>query len=118
MTLNGIGPGCWDSGKLARAQEQSEPLLYRLYTEHKPNLVELVSRYFTGATIYTATDLWQGETELSRVIEILGSSVDRQNIIYLAGDIRQVNQQSAVIVTWQSVGMLTITDQTLADVQS
>lgn len=80
--------------------------IYRLYTETKPNLVELTSRYFKGASLIPAWGLWQGEKELSAIIEIIGESSDLQSIVNLAGDIREVNQQTEVLVTWHPVSVL------------
>lgn len=114
-TVAGIGPGRWDKGELARAQEahaaiesRNPSVVYRLYTEDKPNVRELVSRYFDGATILFARGLWQGQTEDSVVIEIVALKSDLQKVVHLAGDIREVNQQTAVFMTYQTVKSLLI----------
>lgn len=137
-TVPGIGPGRWDSGKLAREQEAKaqrkqlpylqthtereqqrryarpldEGFVYRLYTERRndANLFELVTRYFEGATITYGAGVWQGNEETAAVIEILGTVADRQRIFDLAGDIRVVNQQTSVIVTWSPVSRFDVTE--------
>ena len=73
---------------------------YRLYTEDKPGLIDLVKRYFQGATFFYGVGLYDGQIEASRVIEIVGTLADLQKIVDLAGDIRVVNAQSSVLVTW------------------
>lgn len=83
-------------------------VVYSLYTETRDNLIELVSRYFPGATLYNATGLYEGITEPATEIRILAIDLDLQRIVHLAGDIKQVNSQSCVIVTWQSVNRLDV----------
>ena len=91
-----------------RILADSQPVLYRLYTEYNPNLSMLVSRYFAGATIYTAQGLWQHASEVSAVIDILGNRTDLQAITHLAGDIKHRNEQSSVLVTWATVSRLDV----------
>jgi len=78
-----------------------------LYTETKPNLAELVSKYFDGATLIQAKGLWKGNLEDSTIIQIVldrdevysqGDDIDKlvQNIISL-------NNQEAVLVEYQRV---------------
>ena len=100
----------WSSGRLAEAQERAtkhprtdSPLLFRLYTEDRPNLADLVSRYFAGATILHAVGIWYRQTEESVVIEIIGHAADGPSVLRLHDDIRSINQQDCVIVTVQSV---------------
>ena len=92
-------------------------ILYRLYTEdvagaiydcNGGNIGALVARYFSGATILPAVGLWQRRTENSVVIEILGTLRDLQMVIHLAGDIKQENAQSFVLVTWIRVSRLDV----------
>lgn len=115
-TTPGIGPGGWNSGKLAASQERavgstinSAAVVYRLYTEARMNLSDIVSRYFHGATLFYANGLWNGALESSVVIEIVGSASDLQSITHLAGDIRHANNQTAVLVTWAPVSLLLVT---------
>ena len=114
-TVPGIGPGSWDAGKLAREQEQSaqtpdtQAIVYRLYTEAKDTLADIVSRYFAGATFTFTVGLWQGTPEDSTVIEIIGTRADMQSIAHLAGDIRLANNQTSVLVTWHPISRLDVT---------
>ena len=82
--------------------------VYRLYTEYHSNLGTLVNRYFAGATIYTADGIWQGGAEKAAVIEIIALEQNLQAIVNLAGDIKEVNHQSLVIVTWQPINRLDV----------
>lgn len=76
--------------------------LFRLYTEHKPNLVRLVSGYFDSATLFETLGLWQGNTEHGAVIELVSTLDMRARVIELASAIAQENAQTVVLVTWQS----------------
>jgi hypothetical protein len=106
MTVPGIGPGTYDKSALARAQESQaqigrhQPTLFRLYTESRENIPQLVSRYFEGFTVYRAVGYWQGQPEASDSIDILTDSSDIRSIFYLAEDIRRENAQQCVVVTW------------------
>lgn len=125
-TLKGIGPGGWDSGKLARSQDGSGAedcsadilkrhapsslklqRCFRIYTENvwdRYELADVVSRYFAGATIVSGLfGLWHGELEDSVVIEIAGEPSDLQGIVNLAGDIKELGRQTSVLVTWHDV---------------
>lgn len=108
---------------LANAQERHatvESIAYYLYTEDKPNLHELTARYFQGATIFHADGLWTPglSDELSQptvreqaaVIGIIGTRADKQRIFDLAGDIRHVNTQSSVLVTWHAVSRFDVVE--------
>ncbi len=125
-TVPGIGPGGWDSGKLAQSQEtqaeregrirakaHGQTVVYRLYiggvSGFCESLVRLVSRYFEGATILYGVGVWNGATEHSAMVEIIGDSNDLQTVAHLAGDIRLVHGQTAVLVTWTPVNQLLIT---------
>lgn len=108
-------------------------VLYRIYTETRDNLPELVARYFDGATLISALGLWQAKTiphtadtcpgrpcgaccdhvettgrEDSTIVEIIGDDADLQRIVNLAGDIKHVNAQSCVLVTWSPVNRLDV----------
>lgn len=146
QTVAGIGPGGWDSGKLAESQQahadkrtaesiklfkpapyksaksgdwsypptpKSTAVAYRLFTEGaeslRESLLDLIERYFEGATITYGVGLWQGVTEVSAIVDIIGTSDDLQAIASLAGDIRFVHGQSTVLVTWAPVNQLLIT---------
>lgn len=121
-TLKGIGPGGWNKHNLANSQGQAgkvfppvkdAPVAYRLFTEDsdstRESLLRLVTRYFEGATITYTTGLWQGQTERGAVVDIIGTSDDVQAVVNLAGDIRFVHGQAAVLVTWHNVSQLLVT---------
>lgn len=132
-TLKGIGPGGWDKHTLANSQgqhadkrtaermglfktdvaESISGVVYRLYTEDsdstRESLIRLVSRYFDGATITYGVGVWQGATERNATVEIVAAVGDLQKIVNLAGDIRFVHGQTAVLVTWAPVSQLLVT---------
>lgn len=51
-------------------------IVWRLYTESRPNLADIVARHFEGATLLSGTGLWQGKTENCTVIEIVTEGVE------------------------------------------
>jgi len=79
--------------------------LYRLYTEHQTEvaLATCISALFSGATIYPARGLWDGHSEDSAVIEILGSHDDRAKVFQLARNLRETFTQTSVLVSIQLV---------------
>lgn len=81
--------------------DRSRDILYRIYTEHKANLPAIVARYFDGATIYQTIGLWQGQTEIGAVVDIIARPSDRARMVSLARDIRDTNGQTSVLLTWQ-----------------
>ena len=83
-------------------------ILYRIYTEDRQNLSEIVGRYFGGFTILAAYGVYEGINESSAVIEIIASRETLQTIVHLAGDIKHRNAQSSVLVTWQNVSRLDV----------
>ena len=88
---------------LATAQEThaaATAVVYRLYTEDLPGLVDLTKRYFDYASFFYAQGLDNGTVEAARIIEIVGTLADLQRVVDLAGDIRVTNGQSTVLVTW------------------
>ena len=85
-------------------------VVFRIYTETADNLITLTARYFSGATFYDCIGLWNSDTEPATVIEIVGTVADLQQVIDLAGDIREVNRQSSVLVTKHRVDTLVLGD--------
>lgn len=85
-----------------RERNGTAAITYRLYTEDRANLLTLAGRYFPGFTLINAIGVWEGQTELSKVIEIVtDASIEAQQKIFnLAGDIAQANEQTAVLITW------------------
>jgi hypothetical protein len=103
------------SRRLTTAQEHhattlqsNKAIVWRLYTGNKGNLHTLVNRYFGGATLFPAIGLRQGVSDVSIVIEILGTWADLQRIVWLVGDIKTVNGQQTVLVTYHSVSQLEV----------
>lgn len=102
------------SRKLADAQDSQvsatfdRQIEYRVYTEFFPNLLDLTARYFKGATLYFADGLFEGNVEHSGVIEIVARESDLQLVVFLAGDIKQVNAQQAVLVTYAPITSVTV----------
>lgn len=76
--------------------------LYRLYTERKPGLADLVSSFFPrGFTLYDAIGYRQGRPELSAVIEIITD--DPAQILACAQSIARAYGQQSVFVARQSI---------------
>ena len=101
--------------KLTAAQESHlvtsvypPAILFTLYTEDKDNLLTLVSRYFKSATLINAVGLYNGQTELAKVIEIIGTLDDLQSVVHLAGDIKEVNKQESVLFTYAPVNSFVV----------
>lgn len=113
-TAPGIGPGAWDVNALARQQEEharrNETTVYRLYTEDIPGTLDIVARYFGAYTAYIAVGSYEGIAETARIIEVIGTRADLQTIVHLAGDIRERNKQSSVLITWHPVSRLEVTE--------
>ena len=74
-------------------------MLYRIFTEDKnqDQIESLVSKYFEGYTLYKAAGYWRLQREDSLIIEIVADDIDAR-ISALAGDIKKVNKQDAVLI--------------------
>lgn len=83
-------------------------VVYRLYTERVSNLEMLVLRYFEGATLTPAVGMYGRTREHAIVIDIVGTLADLQSVAFLAGDIKQLNSQSSVLITWTDVHRLDV----------
>lgn len=102
--------------KLAYEQEVAASLratvapsvLFRIYTEFFPNLVDLTNRYFKGSTHYFGSGVYEGNIESAGVIEVIGTMEDLQSIVFLAGDIKHVNNQQSVLVTYANVTAVSV----------
>lgn len=86
-------------------------MLARILTENKnySDVVELVGKYFSGATTIKTSRLWQGISEHSLIIEIDLSNVNllddrafnhEAGIENLAFAIKKLNKQEAVMVQY------------------
>lgn len=104
----------YDLHSMARAQEAharartapdvapadaSRDVTWRLYTEDRSTVPSIVADYFDGATMFTATGLWKGQTEQSVVVEVIAPITSRARIIAVARRIIELNNQEAVLVT-------------------
>lgn len=74
-------------------------MLTRIFTELKnyEQVKELTAKYFESATFIKAEGIWQGESELSLIIEI-DSLRSLAYIQELCQDIKELNLQNAVLV--------------------
>lgn len=101
-----------DHAAQKRIVEPAAPETYRLYVGVQPyahsTAIEIIKRYFDGATLIPAIGLWRDETEASLVVEIVTDN--RQAIFNLAGDFRTVFGQSAVLITWTPVTSFLLTE--------
>jgi hypothetical protein len=94
-----------------RAEVNPHAVLFTFYTVYgNGRNAELVSRYFNGASLYRVAGLWKSEREDSEVIEVVGTMADLQKAIDLAGDIRTVQEQSAVLMTYARLGSVLVTE--------
>lgn len=84
-------------------------ILYRIHTEHKPGLAEIVADYFDCFALWGGVGYWNGVAEPAACIEILADLEDREQIDMLAHQIRVLNRQEAVYVTESPVTLRTIT---------
>lgn len=85
-------------------------ILFRLYTEHRDNLPSLVSQHFDGFTLYRGVGYWRGSAEESAMIEILGTSANRETVFRLAEDIRATNHQQSVYVASHALELVSVTE--------
>lgn len=72
---------------------------YRIYTEARSNLPELVEKYFPGFSIFTGTGYWKRKTEYCAVIEIIADNESDRLMSELADEILSRNEQECVLVT-------------------
>lgn len=91
---------------------------YRLYTEEKPNLRELVSAMFRSYTMFPAEGVWEGHSENSAVIELIGEKADAPMVARLAERIRVTNDQTAVLVTAEPVQVIMVTATSNPDIDA
>src|ERR1041384_2179185 len=72
--------------------------LYRICTEDKPNLADLVSARFEAFTIFHGVGYWRGVAEKSATIEIALPAGNAKKVKELAETICVANSQEAVLV--------------------
>jgi hypothetical protein len=76
---------------------------YRIYTESKDNIADLVSKFFDNFTLYHGTGYYKGISENSVTIEIILPLQDTENIDKLCNYIRIMNSQELVFCTVENV---------------
>ncbi len=75
-------------------------MIFKIYTEDKneQGIVNLTSNVFSGFTLYKTKGYWQGQAENSIVIEVVSTEQDREKVVSLAKDIKELNKQESVLV--------------------
>lgn len=73
---------------------------FKLYTEYRPNLTELVSRYVDNFTLLKGTGSWKGIEEPCAVIVsyVEENSPEEKRLLVCVQTIKRVNNQEAVLV--------------------
>jgi hypothetical protein len=74
------------------------PKIHRIYTEdvHRGAMIRVISKRFESFTLQPTTGYYRGKREKSIVLEIVGAP--ESEIKWLAAQIREINQQSSVLV--------------------
>lgn len=74
--------------------------LYRLYTENKnlEGIKKILNRAFESYTLLEGVGVWKGVEEKSLIIEI-SSRISQNYFDLVAEDIKELNEQNAVLVT-------------------
>ncbi len=96
-------------------QRNTAGVAYRLYLGLPPGdadlppIAPIITRYFRGATLSESRGIWEGVVEDATAIDILATYGDLQKIVSLAGDLRHVYGQDAVLVTWAPTASLLVT---------
>jgi len=73
-------------------------ITYRIYTERKPNVGEIVSQYFDGFTLIPTEGYWKGKREESVIVEVIASGPMRQKVREMAETLKEINGQESVLV--------------------
>jgi uncharacterized membrane-anchored protein YitT (DUF2179 family) len=78
----------------------SNSATFRIYTEdrNQERIEEILRKSFEGFTIYKAEGYWRLQKENSLIIEILGESEAIEKINQVAREIKEANNQQAVLV--------------------
>jgi len=73
---------------------------FRIYTEdiNRDKIQKLLSKYFKGFTLFEAQGFWRLQKENSLVIEILGETDILERVNQVAKEIKETNNQEAVLV--------------------
>lgn len=81
-------------------------MIHRLYigTGDTSTVRRIVARYVEGATVWSATGIWRGESELSTVVEIIGAdNRPYHHIRNLATELRKAFDQESVLWVWHEI---------------
>lgn len=83
---------------------------FRIYTEDKnrEEIQEETAVCFANFTIYLVEGCYQGQSEQSLVIEIITDEKEYPLVKTLAESIKHLNNQQAVCLTIQDIGVTTI----------
>lgn len=73
-------------------------MLFRIYTESKPNLNELANQYFNNFTITKGVGYYNNKKEKAKVIEVIGEKDIQSKIEKLANSIKKANNQDSVLI--------------------
>lgn len=79
---------------------KNQSATFRIYTEdtNKDKIERILSNHFDGFTIYKAEGFWRLQKEKTLIIEILGSSDIADRVNSAAKEIKEENNQEAVLV--------------------
>ena len=74
--------------------------LYRIYTEHKPNLVPLLDKYLDGYTYTQAFGRWKGCNEFTAIVDIALPNEDYRSRLneLISAIIVECEQKSVMLV--------------------
>ena len=81
---------------------------YEIMTEDKSAainslIVKHVTKYFSGFTIIKGIGFWDGVRENSQTIIIIAGKTERGLITYIAGEIKSIGKQAAVLIAETAV---------------
>jgi len=84
--------------------------VHRLYTENKDaaKIEEIADSLLSGYTIYHTKGRFEGTSEYSLILEVIGSLHDGRPLLEAAQLVKQVNNQQEVWVTTQEIELTVI----------
>ena len=89
-----------------------QDVIWRFYTEdiQTPLVHELVLDWFpAGSTITAGKGIWDGGTEDTLIIEVISSTMSKDIAENFAQELRDLNNQEAVLVSWTPVTHMLVT---------
>ena len=77
----------------------------KIYTEDVGNVAAIVAKRFDGFTLKYGRGYWEGASENSVVIVLVTPSDSQalEHAMIVAENIKRINEQDAVLVTWCEV---------------